>query len=201
MVNTIGTYRSTVVLVRVRRQESRAWARPRDALVERSLVRYLIRHWDELRRSQDAREMAYIAAEEHKRISGSPDERRDVSDGVAGNIQDVEAAISKIIMRLELTDLQIIREWHFDYLPPFKIGFVKGRVWFCWISWQEGLSEFWTHDHLDGLGQFGRGAAMVEVPMAQDQRFHVINIDAAFSKDAGDTFGNPKSRHTGMEHS
>lgn len=97
-----------VLLVRVIDGKCATWAWRFDPGVELRLCWDGRGHGDVLGGSEGASEVADVSTEKDKCMRCGADEGRDMANGMAGDVEDVEAAIAEIVVGLEVADLELV---------------------------------------------------------------------------------------------
>ena len=77
---------------------------------------------------------------------------------------------------------------------PLKSASWNGESSLAGIAGQEGLLEFGSNDHIDGFWERRRGPVVIEMPVAQNQCFDVLDIDVAIWKDIDHVLGDFQAR-------
>ena len=137
--------------------------------------------------------MADVATEENEGAGGCSDESGDVACGVTGDVEDVEALVAEVVMGLELPDLQVVFEGHFDDIAALEICLVEWGVFLCWIAWQECLLEARADDKIARLRQRVDVPAVVEMPVRKHECFDFRDVDITARQDIQDVLLYSKS--------
>lgn len=111
-------------------------------------------------------------------------------------VQDIKAAIAEIVVCLELSNLQGVREGQFHDFPAFEISLVKLRVWLGGISREECVAEARSHHQTDTLWEMTRSADMIPMMVTKHHRLNIVDVEATFRQNIYDILLDPQPAHT-----
>lgn len=124
-------------------------------------------------------------------VTGHARETTDMSDGVAGRVQEVETSVAEVIGCVEATDFETPGlEIDFARLPAFEVCFQKSCVFSCWVGWKMGGFETWAYDEICGGRKCGGVSDVVPVMVGPDDctDASVVDVNAVVFEDCGDVF-------------
>lgn len=87
-----------------------------------------------------------------------------MASGMAGNVQDHQAAISKIIIGLIPADLVVVTERCFDHIAVLEVCFEQTRILLGWIAWEKAILETRTNDQISRWVEPGDVSTVIKMP-------------------------------------
>lgn len=120
-------------------------------------------------------------------------------NGMAGHIQDVEAAVAEEVVGLEFPDHEFVAEVDFPDCTTLKLFVVEGRVLSLGEAGHESFLETRAYYHLGGFGKEGHVARMIPVPMADDHGVDLIEVGSALLEDLDDVLVNLDAWDGGLD--
>lgn len=147
-------------------------------------------------RSQPTREVTNITAHKDRSLGSRPCKCRDVSRSMPRNIQHINTSITKVVMCLILTNLEIVAEGWFNHISSFEVSFMEGGRRIGGPPGLEGLVKPRTNKDVRGGVELGQVPGVVVVPMAEYQSFDLVRIHAAVSEDVEDVSSNIQTGNT-----
>lgn len=176
-----------VLLVRVTGREYRAWAWRWEPLVKGRLQWKRIRHRDVTGRSDHSGEMADVAAQKDESVWGRSDKGGNMTGGMAGYIENIQTAISEIIMGLVSTNFEVVAERRFDDLAILEIRLMECRIRICWVARLKSLLESGSDNQIGLWGQSGNVSSMVKVPVTENECLNLVGIYPAVLENVWNT--------------
>lgn len=90
--------------------------------------------------------MTHIAAEEEESLWRGAYERGDVPCRVTWHVEDVEAAVTEVVVGLIVADFGVLAEGRFDDAAAGEVYFVEDGGWVGGPAWLESFLEAGTDD-------------------------------------------------------
>ena len=101
---------------------------------------------------------------------------------VTWGVQNVQAAISKVVVSLKITNFELVRECDLMQLTTLEVGFVERRVLVLGVAREEILAELWSCHDFDMFWELLKLPAMIEVIMTENEGFDILEINTSFSQ-------------------
>lgn len=105
---------------------------------------------------------------------------------MTGRIQDIETAVTKIVMILQPADTVLgSTEIELPRFTPFVVGLTDRGLFTFRVTWEKGSFEAWTDDQSRAAGERAGISDVIIVPVTPDECLNckVRHGDAALPQD------------------